>query len=103
MRTGDAAHGELEACAPCLTRACLVDSVETFTQVRLVFAGNADPRVLYLQERLFIFHRCTHHDTTPLSIVCDGVVQQREDGLFEERRNTFDLVDYAGHHLDART
>ncbi len=53
MRPGDAVHnGEPEACASCLTRAGLVDSVEAFTQVRQVLAGNADPSVLYLQERL---------------------------------------------------
>jgi hypothetical protein len=69
--------------------------------VHQVLGGNADPRVLYLQKRLFVLLRCAHLDTTPWSIVVDGVVQQREDGLFEECRITNHHGSLVGVYLNA--
>src|SRR5450755_4393606 len=92
MYNGDTPHnGKSEACTSCLTRTGLVHAVEAFAQMRQVLGGHTDSSVLHLQERLFIFYRCAHCDTTTPPIVLDGVVEQREDGLFE-------LCRIANHH-----
>src|SRR5260221_7956546 len=48
---------------------------------------DANPAVAYLQEGLSLFRGRSHCDMTTTTIVFDGVVEQREYGLFEQCRS----------------